>query len=229
LCPSEHHYLLSHWDDLDESRRRGLYEQISQVDFEGLRREFGSLPGSEGGTGTEEGLAQSVCGTSQSADLAEPPEAVRLSERTPQLLAEANLEGSRAISAGEVAMVLVAGGQGTRLGFDQPKGMYSIGPVSGRTLFQMHVDSLRGAMKKFGVSIPLLIMTGPSTDGPTREYFAKRGNLGLSDQELMIFQQGTMPAVATEGLSELWQKLVGLSVPSNVASSICFMRRSTIH
>ena len=193
LCPSEHHYLFSHWDDLDESQRQGLYEQISQIDFEGLRREFSSPPGSP--VGSEEGLAQSVCGTSQLAYMAEPPEAVRLSERTPQLLAEANLEGSRAISAGEVAMVLVAGGQGTRLGFDQPKGMYSIGPVSGRTLFQMHVDSLRGAMKKFGVSIPLLIMTGPSTDGPTREYFAKRGNLGLSDQELMIFQQGTMPAV----------------------------------
>ena len=133
MCIRDSHYLFSHWDELDESQRRGLYEQISQVDFEGLWREFGSLPGSEGGTGKEEGMAQSVCGTSQSADLAEPPEAVRLSERTPQLLAEANLEGSRAISAGEVAMVLVAGGQGTRLGFDQPKGMYSIGPVSGRT------------------------------------------------------------------------------------------------
>ena len=193
LCPPEHRYLLSHWDDLDESQRQGLYEQISQIDFEGLRREFGSSPGPQGGS--ELGSGQSVCGSSQLAYLAEPPDAVRLSDRTPQLLAEANSEGSQAISAGEVAMVLVAGGQGTRLGFDQPKGMYSIGPVSGRTLFQMHVDSLRGAMKKFGVSIPLLIMTGPSTDGPTREYFAKRGNLGLSHQELMIFQQGTMPAV----------------------------------
>lgn len=191
-CPSEHHYLLSHWDRLDESQRQGLHEQILQIDFEGLGREFGP-PDPLGRA--QVGSTQSVCSSSHLASLAEPPDAVRLSDRTPELIAEANLEGSRAICAGQVAMVLVAGGQGTRLGFDHPKGMYSIGPVSGRTLFQMHVDSLRGAMKKFGVSIPLLIMTGPSTDRPTREYFAKRGNLGLSDQELMIFQQGTMPAV----------------------------------
>jgi hypothetical protein len=65
LCPSEHHYLFSHWDGLDESQRQGLYGQISQIDFEGLRREFSSPPGSQ--VGSEEGLAQSVCGTSQLA------------------------------------------------------------------------------------------------------------------------------------------------------------------
>ncbi|MFM7976568.1 MAG: UTP--glucose-1-phosphate uridylyltransferase, partial [Pirellula sp.] len=97
-------------------------------------------------------------------------------------------------------MVLVAGGQGTRLGFDQPKGMYAIGPISGRTLFQMHVDSLRAAMKRYGVSIPFLVMTGPSTDQPTREYFSLNANLGLSQDDLLIFQQGTMPAIdATTG------------------------------
>jgi UDP-N-acetylglucosamine/UDP-N-acetylgalactosamine diphosphorylase len=185
LCPSEHHSLLAHWDVLDASQRAGLAEQILQIDFEAIRREFGLQARSE----------QQVCDLSSLASLAESPEAVRLSDRTPELLAQAIQEGSRAIADGQVAMVLVAGGQGTRLGFDQPKGMYSIGPVSGRTLFQMHVDSLRGAMKKFGVSIPLLVMTGPSTDRPTREYFAKHANLGLNDQELMIFEQGTMPAI----------------------------------
>jgi UDP-N-acetylglucosamine/UDP-N-acetylgalactosamine diphosphorylase len=97
-------------------------------------------------------------------------------------------------------MILVAGGQGSRLGFDQPKGMFPIGPISGRTLFEMHVDSLRAAMKRYRVSIPLLIMTSPATDAETRAYFHDNDRLGLKEDELFLFQQGTMPAIdATSG------------------------------
>ena len=52
--------------------------------------------------------------------------------------------GDEALAAGQVGVVLVAGGQGTRLGFDQPKGMFPIGPVSNRTLFQIFADRLQG-------------------------------------------------------------------------------------
>lgn len=181
LCSNEYHYLLAHWDKLTEQERSSLAEQIAEVDFEGIRRELQSQERS--------------CDWSRVAERAQPPDAVRLSEMTPELLDQAEREGGQAIASGQIAMVLVAGGQGTRLGFDQPKGMYPIGPVSGRTLFQMHVDSLRGAMRRYGASIPLLVMTGPSTDAPTRAYFAEHSNLGLSDEDLMFFKQGTMPAL----------------------------------
>jgi UDP-N-acetylglucosamine/UDP-N-acetylgalactosamine diphosphorylase len=107
----------------------------------------------------------------------------------------ARAAGEDAIRHGQVGMVLVAGGQGTRLGFDLPKGMFPIGPLSHRTLFQMHVDSLRGAMKKYQCEIPLFIMTSPATDKDTRTYFAQNDNLGLPSHLLHIFQQGVMPAV----------------------------------
>ena len=178
-------HLLAHWDRLTEAQREQLGEQILGIDFEILDREIRS------------GLSKQnevQVDWSALAMRAESPDAVRLVDSSSEILQRADEEGSRALSAGKVAMILVAGGQGTRLGFDQPKGMFPIGPVSGRTLFQMHVDSLLGAMRTFGSSIPLLIMTGPSTDKPTREYFAKHSNLGLGAEDLKFFEQGTMPA-----------------------------------
>ncbi|MEK0424101.1 MAG: hypothetical protein RJB11_192 [Planctomycetota bacterium] len=181
LCGTEQLHLLAHWESLTQIQRQGLADQIAQIDFEGIGREMS--------------LQQQVCDWRTLAQRAEPPEAARIAGMSHESLVEAIVQGQQAIASREVAMVLVAGGQGTRLGFELPKGMYPIGPLSGRTLFQMHVDSLRGAMRRFGVSIPLLVMTGPSTHEPTVRYFQENANLGLGPQELMIFEQGTMPAV----------------------------------
>lgn len=180
-------HLLAHWDRLDEQQRASLLEQIQAIDLEQLRSIFDS--NAFAGDAAELALR------------AEPPESVPLGAGYRGFFeADAALEGGRAIAAGKVAMILVAGGQGTRLGFDQPKGLFPIGPVSRRTLFEMHVDSLRGAMKRFGVSIPLLIMTSPATDAATRTYFEQKDRLGLREDELVLFQQGTMPAIdATTG------------------------------
>ncbi len=92
-------------------------------------------------------------------------------------------------------MLLVAGGQGTRLGFDLPKGMFPIGPVSGRTLFQMVCDRLIAMSRRYGQTIPLYIMTSPATDAATREYFESEEQCGLAKGQLNFFCQGQMPAV----------------------------------
>jgi UDP-N-acetylglucosamine/UDP-N-acetylgalactosamine diphosphorylase len=141
-CAAGQSHLLAHWDRLLPSEQGVLAQQIQTLDFEHLARLV---------SGHEEAVDWVAM-----ASRAEPPEAVRLGEDYRGFSeADARRVGGEAIAAGQVAMILVAGGQGTRLGFDLPKGMFSIGPVSGRTLFEMHVDSLRGAMKRFGVSIPL--------------------------------------------------------------------------
>ncbi len=95
-------------------------------------------------------------------------------------------------------MLLVAGGQGTRLGFDLPKGMFPIGPVSGRTLFQMLCDRLIAMSQRYGADIPLYIMTSPATDEETREYFAREDRCGLKPDQLRFFCQGQMPAVDSQ-------------------------------
>jgi UDP-N-acetylglucosamine/UDP-N-acetylgalactosamine diphosphorylase len=108
---------------------------------------------------------------------------------------QAKKRAEEALRAGQVGVILVAGGQGTRLGFDHPKGMYPIGPISNKTLFQIHVEKIIAAGRRYGVRIPLYMMTSPATDAETVEFFAANDRFGLPEEDLVIFCQGTMPAV----------------------------------
>lgn len=180
LKPYKQEHLIQFWDNLSDDEQSHLAQQIDAIDFDLLSELSGKK-------------TQQV-DIAELAGKAQPPKAIRL-DSTKEQTQVARDAGETAIRSGQVGMVLVAGGQGTRLGFDLPKGMFVIGPLSQRTLFQMHVDSLRGAMKKYQCEIPLFIMTSPATDKETRAYFAQNDNLGLPSHLLHIFQQGVMPAV----------------------------------
>lgn len=110
-------------------------------------------------------------------------------------LASARAQGEDALRRGEVAALLVAGGQGSRLGFDKPKGMFSIGPVSGASLFQMHAEKVLAASRRYGKPIPFLVMTSPATHADTEAYFRDNRFFGLNPADVSFFQQGTMPAL----------------------------------
>ena len=177
-----HAHLLKRWNALSAEDQSRLRAQIQSIDFQELANLF---------AGTETAVDWAAL-----SDRAQPPSAIRLSDTNPSVSAkEAQQCGEQAIREGKIGMILVAGGQGTRLGFDLPKGMFQIGPVSNRSLFAMHVDSLRGAMRRYAKSIPLFLMTSPATDSQTREYFQKHDRLGLKPDELILFCQGTMPAI----------------------------------
>ena len=103
--------------------------------------------------------------------------------------------GEEALRRGEVAALLVAGGQGTRLGFDQPKGMFPIGPVTNKSLFQVHAEKVLATRRRYGTAVPFLVMTSQATDAPTREFFAQNQYFGLPKEEVHSFRQGTMPAL----------------------------------
>ncbi len=109
--------------------------------------------------------------------------------------AEEQSRGAEALRRGEVAALLVAGGQGSRLGALQPKGMFPAGAISGASLFQIHVEKVLATGRRYGHAVPLLIMTSPATDAPTRAFFAEHNNFGLAPEQVTFFQQGTMPAV----------------------------------
>jgi UDP-N-acetylglucosamine/UDP-N-acetylgalactosamine diphosphorylase len=94
-----------------------------------------------------------------------------------------------------VGVVLVAGGQGTRLGFEHPKGMFPIGPVSGASLFRIHFEKIRAAADRSGCSIPLYVMTSDATDDETRSYLAEHKQFGMPESDVIVFRQGAMPAV----------------------------------
>jgi UDP-N-acetylglucosamine/UDP-N-acetylgalactosamine diphosphorylase len=94
-----------------------------------------------------------------------------------------------------VGVILVAGGQGTRLGFDHPKGMFPIGPVSHAPLFQILLEKVLARGRAAGAQIPLYLMTSPATHDETAAYLREHKNFGLADDDLRIFCQGTMPAM----------------------------------
>ena len=107
--------------------------------------------------------------------------------------------GMKAVENGQVAALLLAGGQGTRLGFNGPKGMYDIGLPSGKTLFEFMSERIKklGQLSGRGdKAIPFYIMTSPLNHKVTTEYFAKHDNFGI---DVHFFPQGTLPALTAEG------------------------------
>ena len=115
------------------------------------------------------------------------------------LWAEAYDLGEAALRAGRVAAFTVAGGQGTRLGYDGPKGTYPVTPVLKKTLFAVFAEKLLAAGERYGQTIPWFIMTSTVNHEATVQAFEEAHYFGLNPDQVMFFSQGRMPAVDFEG------------------------------
>ena len=108
--------------------------------------------------------------------------------------------GTKAIKEGKLAVVTMAGGQGTRLGHDGPKGTYDIGLESHKSLFELLSDYIKEQEKKYEVTIPWFIMTSRENNKSTISFFEKHKYFGhQKDKNLFFFIQGELPMVDTEG------------------------------
>ena len=107
--------------------------------------------------------------------------------------------GEQAIRGGHVAAVVVAGGQGTRLGHPGPKGTFPAGPITGKSLFQLHAEKLLAVRRRYRVAIPWYVMASHLNDDDTREFFDQHDYFGLPREDVLFFQQGWMPVVDLEG------------------------------
>lgn len=109
-------------------------------------------------------------------------------------------KGIETIGLGEVAALVLAGGQGTRLGFAGPKGMYDIGLPSGHTLFQLLAERLKKIKEISNCkSLPFYIMTSPVNHEETIAFFKDNDYFGLPEKDVVFFQQGMLPCMTNDG------------------------------
>jgi UDP-N-acetylglucosamine/UDP-N-acetylgalactosamine diphosphorylase len=187
LKPYGQEHLLQFWDELDANGRQRLAAQIEAIDFEQIAGLFHQV-------------AQSHDWAAISRQ-AEPPPAMRLRDDEsggPFDRADADKRGTAALAAGKIGVLLAAGGQGSRLGFDHPKGLFPIGPVSGASLLQIHLEKALALSRRHRVAVPVYIMTSPDTHDEQAKFLQAHNWFGLPADQVKLFCQGTMPAVDAE-------------------------------
>ena len=178
--------LLRYYDELDAAAKQGLLDQIEETDF--------SIVDSI-----------KVKDTMNVRGVISPIGSMELSE------IEKNADrfrtvGIDAIKKGEVAAVLLAGGMGTRLGSDDPKGMYDIGITKHVYIFQRLIENLMDVVKEAGVYIPLFIMTSDKNNEKTINFFKTMNFFGYDPSYISFFKQDMAPATDYEGHVYLEEK-----------------------
>ncbi len=177
--------LLRWWNGLDDDAQKRLVAEVEAIDFDRLDELVRTHVGSHS-------EAAPTMGEVGPVDVYRLPQTD--GERSARrLVAEV---GEEALRRGEIAVVLVAGGSGTRLGFDGPKGTFPIGPVSGASLFQIHAEKIVALGRRYGHHLPLYVMTSPENHEDTARFFEDHDRFGL--EHLRLFVQGRMPAVDRE-------------------------------
>ena len=140
--------------------------------------------------------------------------------------AKAKATGEAALRAGRVAAFTVAGGQGTRLGYDGPKGTFPVTPLKQKTLFQVFAEKIRAAGVRYGRPLHWFIMTSHANHGATETFFQENKFFGLDPARVHFFRQGRMPAVNFEGRIMLESKgSIALS-PDGHGGSLRALERS---
>jgi UDP-N-acetylglucosamine/UDP-N-acetylgalactosamine diphosphorylase len=183
-------HLLAHADALDGDRRERFLARLEAIGWHEL---------------------DAVAEAPRQGDV-RPAEVVTLVERARRAV-ELGRAGEDAYRRGAVAVVIVAGGQGTRLGFDGPKGAFPLAPHSRKSIYQLQAEKVRAVSARVGVDVPLLVLTSPMTDAATRAFFAQHGDFGLVEGQLRFFVQGTVPSVDRDGRALLAEPGVLLENP----------------
>ena len=170
-CRQEH--LLKFWDVLSADEQKFFALQLSSIDFELFLR-----------------LREQKA--SASDKLIAPCDVVQLDDAFQS-------KGVASIQNGELGVLTVAGGQGTRLGWSGPKGTFPATPITGKSLFQIIAEQIVFASKKYSVVIPWYIMTSNENDEATRSFLLDNNCFGLKQTDIFIFTQNEIPAVDAEG------------------------------
>ncbi len=180
-------HVLRWWDDLGAPQREHLLSEIDSIPWSHL----------------DPLVETHVCNRPQDQVLTDLEPAVVFPHQRhaddAALYRDAVVLGDELIRAGKVAAFTVAGGQGTRLGFEGPKGAVTITPVREKTLFQLFAETIVAVRKRYGVAIRWYIMTNPGNHRQTVGFLEDRDFFGLPSQDVVLFSQGMLPSFDLEG------------------------------
>ena len=176
-------HLLNNFENLDEAHKKELLKEIKGINFELVTSLYDSTKKEKKNT----------------KDEITPIDYLDKFKLGDKYKYYENI-GKKAIKEGELAVVTMAGGQGTRLGHNGPKGTYDIGLDSHKSLFELLSDGIKEEAKKYGVTIPWFIMTSRENNKATIEFFEKHKYFGYQkDKNIFFFIQGELPMMDTEG------------------------------
>ena len=178
---AEQDHVFAFWPELSDDQKRQLLDDLARVDTVRLQ-EWRRI------------VLDADAAPMSPTDLA--PATVIPRESVSREIVE---RGQALLAVGKVAALTVAGGQGTRLGFDGPKGAFPISPVANKTLFQLFAESILATRRRYGSPIPWYIMTSPENARATRVFFESHRFFGLSQEHVRFFPQGVMPSFDTSG------------------------------
>ena len=181
---SSQDHLLQFWDTLNDVQRAQLLEHVEGVDFETI----GTLYSASSVEDRQLDIVQAA---------GAPTKLISsyIRGESPQEFQQAEKAGWKALREGRVGVVLVAGGEGSRLGFPYPKGQFPIGPVSKKSLYQLLAEQLGAIARRANMTIPYYVMTSDATHLETIEFFEDGAYFGLDPAHVYFFRQGKMPAV----------------------------------
>ena len=203
------------WDFLPPSERAALANQAAEIDLAEVNRLNQSLVFQKGGA------AANLAGLA-------PAPVMRLPGNggDPAKWAAAKAAGEAALRAGRVAAFTVAGGQGTRLGYDGPKGTFAVTPLRKKALFQVFAEKIKAAGLRYGKPLHWFIMTSHANHEPTEQFFAANKFFGLDKARVHFFRQGRMPAVGFDGKVLLETKSALALSPDGHGGSLRALHRS---
>ena len=207
--------LLAFYDKLDDRQKKQLLEDIEELDFSVIPGWIDRYIKGNASVGVPENFNPAPCYP-----------AVAVSDEQQAEYAKAMRLGSDAISTSKVAAFVVAGGQGTRLGYDGPKGNLPITPVKNTTLFQLFAETILAAGKKYRTRIPWYIMTSPQNHVATVGIFESNDYFGMDTSDVILFQQGTNPNFAADGKILLADKATIASSPDGHGGSLKALYKS---
>jgi len=188
---TEHHqeHLLAFWPQLDARQRQNLLDQIRELDLGKIDDWVEHLV--KGTPAPALATTDFEPAPSYSPEPSDPAQRRKYNEAVDL--------GEKLISHGKVAALTVAGGQGTRLGFDGPKGNFPISPVQHKTLFRIFAETIQAVAQRYGATCPWYVMTSPMNHTQTVEILRAENYYGLEAEDVFIFQQGTLPNFAFDG------------------------------